>query len=67
MRMLMTLLIVLVVVIALVLLSVWSGFYTIAASAPHFEMVRAFIVTVRDQSIATQSESIVPLPLQENN
>jgi hypothetical protein len=67
MRLLMTLLVALVVVIALVFFSVWSGFYSVAASAPHYEMVREFLATVRDQSIATQSESIVPLPLQENN
>jgi len=61
----MTLLIVFVVVIALIFLSVWSGFYNIAASAPHYDMVRGFLTTVRDQSIAAQSEPIVPPPLTD--
>jgi mono/diheme cytochrome c family protein len=67
MRILMTLLIVLIVAIALIFLSVRSGFYNIAASAPHYDIVRGFLTTIRDQSIATQSEPIVPPPLTDSS
>jgi mono/diheme cytochrome c family protein len=65
MRILLTLAAILVIVIVLVFFSAWSGFYSVAANAPHYGIVREFLATVRDQSIAAQSKPIMPPPLTD--